>query len=152
MMVSAILALLFSLGSSLLMKVNVFFRSSIGKIETQRDVRNLLNLISKEIRAAKSSTVAMSRLDASQPPYSQIAFINIKGEPVTIWQSGRSLLMQKNAAQLALSMNLRSILFSFPSSTDPSLVRVLLTIEKSDGTGRTQALQLGGESVRVVNE
>ena len=152
MMVSAILALLFSLGSSLLMKVNVFFRSSIGKIETQRDVRNLLNLISKEIRAAKSSTVAMSRLDATQPPYSQIAFINIKGETVTIWQSGRSLLLQKNAVQLRLSMHLRSILFSFPSTTDPSLVRVLLTIEKSDGTGRTQALQLGGESVRVVNE
>jgi hypothetical protein len=94
----------------------------------------------------------MSRVDAAQPPYSQIAFINIKGETVTIWQTGRSLLMQKNAVQRVLSKHLRSILFSFPSTTDPSLVRILLTIEKSDGTGRTQALQLGGESVRVVNE
>ena len=152
MMVSAILALLFSLGSSLLMKVNVFFRSSIGKIETQRDVRNLLTLISKEIRAAKSSQISMSRMDAAQPPYSQVSFLNIKGETVTVWQSGRSLHMQKNGVQQVLSKHLRSILFSFPSSTDPSLVRVLLTIEKADETGRTHALQLGGESVRVAND
>lgn len=152
MMASAILALLFSLGSSLLMKVNVFFRSSIGKIETTRDVRNLLTLISKEVRAAKSSQISLSRLDASQPPYSLISFINIQGETVSVWQSGRSLRMQKNGVTRVLSDHLRSVLFSFPSTTDPNLVRILLTIEKSDGTGRTQALQLGGESVRVVNE
>lgn len=152
MMVSAILALLFSLGSSLLMKVNVFFRSSLGKMETQRDVRNLLTMISKEVRAAKWSQISMSRLNASQPPYSQISFINTKGETVSIWQTGRTLVMQKNGAQLELSKHLRSIMFAFPSTIDPSLVRILLTIEKSDGTGRTQALQLGGESVRVVNE
>lgn len=152
MMVSAILALLFSLGSSLLMKANIFFRSSIGKMETQRDVRNLLTMISKEVRAAKWSQISLSRSDASQPPYSKISFTNTKGETVSIWQTGRTLVMQKNSDQIELSKHLRSIMFSFPSTTDPSLVRILLTIEKADGTGRSQALQLGGESVRVVNE
>ena len=153
MMVSAVLALLFSMGSSLLMKINTFLRVSVGKIETQRDVRNLLTMITSEIRLAKSSSIALSRNDNTQPPYSMIAFQKYQGDTLSFWQSGRSLVMQKNGGgATVLSKNIRSLMFSYPSTSDPSLLTVLLTVDKADGTGRTQALQLGGETVRVLNE
>ncbi|MBK8575513.1 MAG: prepilin-type N-terminal cleavage/methylation domain-containing protein [Elusimicrobia bacterium] len=152
MVVSAVLALLFSLGSTLLMRINTFLRLSVGKIETQRDVRNLLTMITSEIRLARSSQVALSCNDNAQPPYSKITFQKYQGDTISFWQSGRSLVMQKNGALNVLSKNIRSLMFSYPSTSDPSLLTVLLTIEKADGTGRTQALQLGGETIRILNE
>lgn len=150
--VSAILALLLSLGSSLFARINTFMRLSIGKIETQRDVRNSMALITREMRRALASKITLTRSDATHPPYSKISFQNYLGETVSIWQSGRSLYLTKNASTTLLSKNVRSVLFYFPSTDDMSLLSFLLTIEKSDGTGRIQSLQMGGETVRILND
>lgn len=152
LVVSAILAVVISMGSTLFVRINTFTRISVGKIETQRDVRNLMTLITREMRRALASKITLTRADATQPPYSKITFQNYLGETVSIWQSGRTLTLQKNGTTTFLSKNLRSLLFYFPSSDDMSLVSILLTMEKSDGTGRTQSLQLGGETVRILNE
>lgn len=152
LIVSAILALILSMGSTLLVRINTFMRVSVGKIETQRDVRNVMTLITQEIRRAKASQITLSRADATQPPYSKITFQNYLGETVSIWQSGRTLSLLKNGSTGILSKNLRSLIFSFPSTDDMTLLTILLTIEKSDGSGRTQSLQLGGETVRILND
>lgn len=153
MLASAVLALLFSMGSTLLVRINSFLRISMGKIETQRDVRNLLTMITSDIRLAKSSQIVLSRYDNTQPPYSMITIQKYQGDTLSFWQSGRSLCMEKNGGgPTVLSKNIRSLMFSYPSTSDPSLLTVLLTIEKPDGTGRTQALQMGGESIRIMNE
>lgn len=152
LIVSAILALILSMGSTLLVRINTFMRVSVGKIETQRDVRNVMTLITQEIRRAKASQITLSRGDATQPPYSKITFQNYLGETVSIWQSGRTLSLLKNGSTGILSKNLRSLIFSFPSTDDMPLLTILLTIEKSDGSGRTQSLQLGGETVRILND
>lgn len=95
MVVSALIAVLVSMGSSLLLKMNTFFHVSMAKIETQRDLRNPMDLLTREIRQAKAAQVSLSRETASQPPYSKISFQNIQGSSVLFWQQGRALYMKK---------------------------------------------------------
>jgi prepilin-type N-terminal cleavage/methylation domain-containing protein len=152
LVVSAIVAFILSLGSTLFVRISTFFRISIAKMETQRDVRNLMGLVSREIRQAKVSQVALSREDATQPPYSKISFQTVKGETVIIWQAGRMLYMSKNGVTSRLSNKLHSIIFSYPSTGDASLLTVLLSIEKTGGNFETYSLQMGGETVRLLNE
>ncbi len=152
MVVSAIVALLASLGASLLMKINVFFSQSVAKIETQRDLRNTMDLMTREIRQGKSSTVVLSRNDASQPPYSKITFQKVSGETISFWQSGRSFFMSKNSQSTLLTKNLRSLIFSYPSTDVSSLITVALSMEKTGGSRGNHGLQMGGETVRILNE
>jgi prepilin-type N-terminal cleavage/methylation domain-containing protein len=152
MVVSAIVAVIASLGSTLYIKMNTFFRVSIAKIETQRDVRNLMELITREIRQAKSSQISLSQENASQPPYSKITFQNMRGDRVLFWQSGRTLTMNKNGQTTLLSKDLRSIFFSYPSTDNPNLITVLLSIEKTAEAKKTYALQMGGETIRLLND
>ncbi len=152
LVVSAIVAFILSLGASLMIKMNQFFRVSIAKIETQRDLRNDMNLLIREIRQAKSTSVVLSRENASQPPYSKISFANIAGESMVFWQAGRDLNMSKNGQTTTFAKNLHSLIFSYPMTDDPKLISVLLSMEKSAGSKGTYALQVGGESIRLLND
>lgn len=152
MVVSAIVALLASLGASLLMKINVFFSQSVAKIETQRDLRNVMDLMTREIRQGMSSTVILSRKDGAQPPYSKITFQKISGETISFWQSGRSFFMSKNNQPTLLTKNLRALIFSYPSTDISSLISVSLSMEKPGGARSNRGLQMGGETVRILNE
>jgi prepilin-type N-terminal cleavage/methylation domain-containing protein len=153
---SAILAVIFSLGSSLLIKVNTFFKISVAKVEVQRDVRTLMELMTREIREAGS--VSLSRLNASQPPYSYIQFSG-PGCTGRFWQDGQKLIMEKipsfpgapSQPPTVMSKDLRSLMFLYPSTDNPNLLTILITLEKRDGTGRTQSVQLGGETIRLLN-
>jgi prepilin-type N-terminal cleavage/methylation domain-containing protein len=157
---SAILAVIFSLGSNLLIKVNTFFKISIAKVEVQRDVRALMELMTREIRDAQASTVSLSRLNASQPPYSYIQFDALPGYRGRFWQDGQKLIMEKIALlpggpsqpPTVMSKDLRSLMFLYPSTDNPNLLTILITLEKRDGTGRTQSVQLGGETIRLLND
>ncbi|MBL8023678.1 MAG: prepilin-type N-terminal cleavage/methylation domain-containing protein [Elusimicrobia bacterium] len=151
LVVSAIVAFLLSMGASLFTRVSTFFRVSIAKMETQRDVRNLMDLVCREIRQAKSSSITLSREDASQPPYSKISFQKVQGDTILFWQTGRTLSMSKNGATTVLSKKLRSILFSYPFTADSSLLTILLSIEKTGGNYETYSLQMGGETIRLLN-
>jgi prepilin-type N-terminal cleavage/methylation domain-containing protein len=152
MITSAIVALLASLGASLLMKINVFFSQSMAKIETQRDLRNIMDLMTREIRQGKSSTVVLSRNDASQPPYSKITYQKVSGETISFWQSGRSFFMGKSGQSTLMTNNLRSLIFSYPSTDNSSLITVQLSMEKPGGSRGNYGLQMGGETVRILNE
>jgi prepilin-type N-terminal cleavage/methylation domain-containing protein len=152
LVVSAIVAFIISLGSTLFMRVSTFFRISIAKMETQRDVRNLMDLVCREIRQARSSQVTLSRENASQPPYSKISFQKLQGDTVLFWQEGRTLRMSKNGVSTVLSKKLRSLLFSYPSTGDAALLTVLLSVEKTGGNFETYALQMGGETIRLLND
>lgn len=152
MIVSAIVAVIASLGSSLYIKMNSFFRVSMAKVETQRDVRNLMELITREIRQAKASQVALSRETSSQPPYSKITFQNIQGDTVIFSQNGRTMTMIQNGSSTVLAKNLHSLLFYYPSTDNPNLITVLLSIEKTAEGNKNYALQMGGETIRLLND
>ncbi len=152
MVVSAIVAVIVSLGSTLYIKMNTFFRVSMAKIETQRDVRNLMDLITREIRQAKSSQISLSRESASQPPYSKITFQNIQGTTVVFSQNNRILNMNKNGQTTVLAKNIHSLFFSYPSTDNPNLITVLLSIEKIAEGNKNYALQMGGETIRLLND
>lgn len=152
MVVSAIVAVIVSLGSTLYIKMNTFFRVSMAKIETQRDVRNLMELITREIRQAKASQISLSRESASQPPYSKISFQNIQGTTVVFSQINRTLNMNKNGQTTVLAKNIHSLYFSYPSTDNPNLITVLLSVEKIAEGNKNYALQMGGETIRLLND
>lgn len=134
------------------MKINVFFSQSMAKIETQRDLRNTMDLMTREMRQGKSSTVVLSRNDNAQPPYSKITFQKMSGDTISFWQSGRSFLMAKNGQSTLLSNNLRSLIFSYPSTDNASLVTVMLSMQKPGALRGNYGLQMGGETVRILND
>lgn len=152
LVVSAIVAFILSLGSTLFIKMDTFFRISIAKIETQRDVRNLMTLISQDIRQAKASQITLSKNDASQPPYSKITFKNTAGDTIVYWQDGRTLCMSKNGATSMLANNLRSLFISYPATDNPNLITILVSVEKKADNQRTFAMQMGGETIRLLND
>ena len=152
LVVSAIVAFIISLGSTLFIRVSTFFRISVAKMETQRDVGNPVDLVCRVIRHAKASQVTLSRENTSQPPYSKISFQKVQGDMVHFWQEGRTLRMSKNGVSTVLSKKLRSLLFSYPSTGDAALLTVLLSVEKTGGNYETYALQMGGETIRLLND
>lgn len=149
---SAIVAFIVSLGASLFMKIDTFFRVSVAKIETQRDLRNLMDLMTREIRQAKSTSVVLSRYDSAQPPYSKITFQNSSGDTVSFWQREKIFSMSRNGQTSVLSKNVRSLMFSYPSTDNPELIMILYSTEKSAGAKGNYALQMGGETVRLLNQ
>ncbi len=151
LIVSAIAAFILSLGATLFIRMDTFFRISIAKIETQRDARNLINLLSQDIRQARSSLITLSRENASQSPYSKITFQNTSGDTITFWQEGRILNMTKNGKTMGLAKNLRSLYFTYPETDNPSLITILLSVEKKSDNQRTFAMQMGGETIRLLN-
>lgn len=152
MVVSAIVAIIVSLGSTLYIKMNTFFRVSMAKIETQRDVRNLMELITREVRQAKATQITLSRETPSQPPYSKISFLDLNGSSTVFSQNNRVLSMTKNGQTTILAKNLHSLYFSYPSTDNPYLITVLLSIEKTAEGKKTYALQMGGETIRLLND
>ena len=152
LVVSAIVAIILSLGSTLFIRMDTFFRISIAKIETQRDARNLINLLSQDIRQARSSLITLSRENASQPPYSKITFQNTAGDTIIFWQEGRILNMKKNGTTTGLAKNLRSLFFTYPETDNPTLITILLSVDKRADNQRTFAMQMGGETIRLLND
>lgn len=152
LMVSVIVAFILSLGSTLFFRITTFFNISIAKMETQRDVRNTMELICREIRGAKASGITLTRENSSQPPYSKMIFTKGTGETIDLWQEGRTLFMNKNGVTTTLTKKLHSILFSYPNTSDATLLTVLLSIEKKGDNNRTYSLQMGGETIRLLNE
>lgn len=152
LVVSAIVAFILSLGSTLFIRMDTFFRISIAKIETQRDARNLIHLLSQDIRQARTSLITLSRKNASQPPYSKITFQNTAGDTVAFWQEGRLLMMSKKNVKTVLAKNLRSLFFTYPETDNPILITVLLSVEKKSDQQRTFAMQMGGETIRLLND
>ena len=59
--------------------------------------------------------------------------------------------MQTGSAARQISDGLRYIAFTFPMSDDMGIVSVSLTMEKETFQGRSKAMHLAVEKIRVMN-
>lgn len=150
MLVVAVVGVVFALAPALLIQMTRFFRQNRARVEIQRDARNVLDLINRNLRQAKASTVVVDAA-GGQPPYSRIAFTKAQGNALSFYQQGTTLYMVSGGTK-AISANLRYLAFTYPRSDDDGIISVSITMETGTFEAKTKALQLSVEKVRVMND
>lgn len=134
----------------LLLHSTKFFLLNRTRVELQRDARAALAVITKSLRQAQSSTIVISQV-AGQPYYSQIAFTDVGGVSYVYRQTTTVLQETRGTTTRTLTDDLRFLNFYFPRSDDMTIVSVSLTLEKAIYEGKTKALHVATERVRVMN-
>ena len=150
MIVVAIMSVVTALVSPLLTNMTSFWRLTQARTLIQRDARVSMDLMNRAIRQAQSSTIVLSNYP-NQPPYSEISFTDVKGNFVSFYQEGNYLYEKFNTTVSMMTKNLEFVSFTFPDSSDPGILSVAMTTQKSTYLGRSKALELSIAEVRVMN-
>ncbi|OGR96646.1 MAG: hypothetical protein A2V88_02005 [Elusimicrobia bacterium RBG_16_66_12] len=151
LMVVAIIGILATVGARILVQVNRYFIMTSTRAELQREARALMYVINRNLRQGTTASVIIDRANTSQPFYSRLTFTKIQGTTIRYYQSGTSLIQQVGTQNRTLTKNLKYLALTFPRSDDLSIVSVSVTLEKSIYQGRTKALHMASEKVRLMN-
>ncbi len=154
MMVLGIISVLFSVAAPLLQQANRMFILTRTRIQLQQEARGIMYVLTRNLRQAQSATIQVSRADATQPFYSKITFTKEQGgDPLVFQQEGTNLyqLMGVPGVRRPLSANLSYLAFTFPRSDDMGMISVSITLKKDIYEGRSKALHMASEKVRVMN-
>ncbi len=130
-----------------------FFKVTGAKTEIQRDARTTISLMNQCLREAKYSGVTIDRFDSIQPFYSRIYFETFDGKQIYYYQNGRSLYQIVNGVtSILVKDNLKHLTFTYPDTSDPTIISISLCLEKATYAQQSKALQLSIEKVRLMNE
>jgi len=162
MLVVVILGVLLSVGSNLFVTGWKFVRLSQARTEIQRDARACLNLIHRNLREAKYTSVTVYKstttAGVNNPPCSLIYFTNVDNDVISYYQDGNKLYQKVKRSGLfteeitRLAENLRYIYFAYPHTDNEKIISVSICFEKATYAGGAKALQLSVEQVRIMNE
>lgn len=148
-MTSAILSLLALMVTPLMIHMVRFYRLNSARVEIQRDARTCLDTINRFLRQANSSSVVIDQL-SGQPSHSRISFTTYSGRNLSFYQQNTTLY-KVDTSTIPISGNLRFLAFSYPRSDDPTIISVVVTMEKATYEGQRKALELSIQKVRVMN-
>ncbi|MEI7528329.1 MAG: prepilin-type N-terminal cleavage/methylation domain-containing protein [Elusimicrobiota bacterium] len=157
LVVMGIISALFATAAPLLMQANRQYILVRTKLELQQEARGIMYVITRALRQAEGDTIVISRADANQPFYSKISFtkyaVTPGVSPNMVFQQKGTVLYQLigGTGRRVLSRNLQYLEFTFPRSDDMSIISVSITLQKSIYEGRTKALHMASEKVRVMN-
>ncbi len=149
MIVVAIIGVIASVGPNLYKQIRRFFFLSNTRVNLQREARAALSVMANRLRQAQSSSIVIDQV-SGQPYYSRISFNDIDGNYIRYYQTGRNLYMV-DVGTKTLSTNLRYVSFALPRSDDLGIVSLSFTLEQSIYEGRTKALHMASEKIRVMN-
>jgi len=122
-----------------------------AKVELQQEARATMYIITRALRQSSAASITISRANSSQPFYSKITFTKQQGETMAFQQEGVTLYQLINGHRRVLSRNLDYLAFTFPRSDDMGIISVSLTLKKGIYEGRSKALHMASEKVRVMN-
>ena len=157
MMVVAIISILFAVGAPMMKQANRQFIMVRSKKELQQEARGIMYIITRSLRQAQWDTVISSRAAANQPFYSQIRFTTEQSSSTAVsnsyvfQQEGKVLYQIIGGQKRAMTQNLYYLAFTFPRSDDMSIISVSITLQKGIYEGRTKALHMASEKVRIMN-
>ena len=154
-LVMIVLGLLSSAGYLMFMHITKFNLQSGARLDLQRNSRTLLSNIYRELREASADSVIVDQLN-NQPPHSRIMFTRYgkDGDVQTIiyYQEGSKLWRQPSGAPaILIAESLRSIIFSYPRSDDPTIISVSLSLQQPTYENQTKSLLMGIQKVRIMN-
>ncbi len=156
-MVVAITSILFGVAAPILLQANRQFIMVRTKLELQQEARGIMYVLTRAIRQAHSDSITISHANDSQPFYSKITFTKegstttLVSQTLVFQQEGTTLYQLFGVNKRVLSRNLQYLEFTFPRSDDMSIISVSITLQKSIYEGRTKALHMASEKVRVMN-
>lgn len=153
MLVVAIVGIIFSIAPQLMIQMTRFFRQNRARIEIQREARTALDLINRNLRQAKATSIVIDQI-AGEPPYSRITFTRLVAggtANMKFYQEGNFLYMVRDST-VPISRNLRYLGFSYPRTDNDKLISVSLTTETGTYEQQTKALQLSVDKVRIMND
>ncbi len=153
MLVVAIVGIVFSIAPQLMIQMTRFFRQNRARIEIQREARTALDLINRNLRQAKATSIVIDQV-AGEPPYSRITFTRLVAggtADMKFYQEGNFLYMVRDST-VPISRNLRYLGFSYPRTDNDKLISVSLTTETGTYEQQTKALQLSVDKVRIMND
>jgi Tfp pilus assembly protein FimT len=155
MIVVALIGVVASIGPKVFTDVTRFLRMTTARHEIQRDSKNAISMINRNLRQAKASTVVISQI-TGQPPYSRINFDKYIDEStskaMSFYQQGEKFYSVDNGSTRAVCGGLRYLAFTYPRTDDDGVISVSMTFEKATYQGQSKALQLAVEKVRVMND
>jgi prepilin-type N-terminal cleavage/methylation domain-containing protein len=154
MLVVAVLGIISSIAPVLLTKTFEFFTLTTAKTTIQRDLRASMEMINKNLRQASAATIIIDQYSTDQPPCSRITFTK-QNETTSyvFYQLGNKLMMGRGVvAAKKLCDNVRFISFTFPHSNDLTICSVAMTLEIQTYKGKSKAIHIAIEKVRIMNE
>lgn len=157
MIVVGIVSALFMVSAPILNQANKMFIMTRTKLELQQEARGIMYVVTRNLRQAQADTIVISRANTSQPFYSKIAFTTEQSSTtavsnqLTFQQEGTTLYQIIRGNKRVLSRNLSYLAFTFPRSDEMGIVSVSVTLRKSIYEGRSKALHMASEKVRVMN-
>lgn len=154
MLVVTIIGVVFVIAPTLLVNMTRFFRQNQARITIQREAREALDLINRNLRQAQASSITVDT-PTGQPPHSRITFTRLKPNGTTstiiFYKQGKTLYMVEGGTR-AISTNLRYVAFTYQDSREDSWITVSLTTESGTYEAKTKALHLSVEKVRIMND
>lgn len=150
MMAVAIIGILASVGARIMLQTNRYFIMTNTRTDLQREARDLMSIINRNLRQAQSASIKIDTVPG-QPFYSRLTFTKVQGTTMTFYLNGKDLIQVVGANNRTLTKNIKHLAFTFPRSDDLSIVSVSVTLEKGVFEGRTKALHMASEKVRVMN-
>jgi len=150
MVVTAAISVLAIGLTSMMLNIMKFNRLNAVRINLQRDARGIMEIVTRSLRQAQSSTIVIDTV-AGQPPYSRITFTKAQGNVVRYFQQGPRFIMQDGAVTRVLANNLRYLSFALPRTDDLTIVSVELTLEEAVDIMQKKALHMASEKVRIMN-
>mgnify|MGYP000243218178 CR=1 FL=1 len=152
LIIIAILGILSVVVSNLLLHIWRFYRVSFVQKNLQEEARTILELITRNLRNGKHTSITIGRLDNTQPPCSKIDLTTIDNLRVSYYQRNRNLYEKINGNERILSKNITFFTAIFPRSDEMNIVSIALTLEQELYELKTKALHVASEKVMVMNE
>lgn len=150
MIVVAIIGIIGTVGARMMLQVNRYFIMTTTRTSLQGEARALMYVVGRNLRQARASAITVDRV-SGQPFCSRLTFTKVQGTTMSFHQNGTDLVQTVGTKQRILSKNVKYLAFTFPRSDDLSVVSVSVTLEKNIYQGRTKALHMASEKVRVMN-
>ncbi len=133
-----ILAILFGFGPKLLILVSRGYYSNRTHIALQRDGQVAIDLISRELKEARVSTVVIDNA-TGEPLFSRVTFTKANGNVSSIYQQGALLNVDINGKSQMVTDALASLFFLFPDTSDLSTIHADLSLKKDAYKGEVKS-------------
>jgi len=149
MVVVVVLGALFALAPRLTLHVTRFFRLSQAKSENLQDARAAVILMTRTLRQAKASSIAIP--DGTSIRFRRTSPAGGGDQDIVYFKRGAELVQEVDGQQLVLTKNLKSLLFFPQTGADFSLITISLTMERSTYEGQSKEFHITTDRIKVEN-
>jgi prepilin-type N-terminal cleavage/methylation domain-containing protein len=153
---ASIISVLALVGTTMVRDVYKLWSLDEARLESQRDARNVLGLISPLLKSSSAASVLVTRLNSSEPLYSKIQFTTTAGDTYAFYQQAGTVKMNKVPASgtpstTLVAKKLRTMQFSYPISTQQNLINAVICFEVPIYQGQVKDFYMTLQQMKIEN-